>query len=153
MHKHHFSTAGALVFITPLHHPTFCSNLPKPIPILFWPSPTIYRHMCSFSSHIICILRNRLFHVGLPPKSSGKEYKVDKDKRHPNFRTKRRKKQWADYAHSVSMVQRGCCDHTDLIFVIFSPHRFYPHRFFSTQIFSTQIFLHTNLEQKRHKFR
>ena len=32
---------------------------------------------------------------------------------------------------------------TDLIFVIVSPQKF----------FSTQIFLHTNLEQKQHKFR
>ena len=34
-------------------------------------------------------------------------------------------------------------------------HETRPHvcHFFSTEIFSTQIFLHTNLEQKRHKFR
>ena len=78
----------------------------------------------TFSSHIICILRNRLFHVGLPLKSSGIEYKVDKDKRHPNFRTKRRKKTMsissslvqqlarpvsAAVVDFVPLVQGGCC--------------------------------------------
>ena len=43
----------------------------------------VYIHM--FSSHTFCIWRNRLFHLGLVPKSSGIKYMVDANNGHPNI--------------------------------------------------------------------
>ena len=43
----------------------------------------VYIHM--FSSHPICIWRNKLFQVGLVPKSSGIKYMVDANNGHPNI--------------------------------------------------------------------
>ena len=43
----------------------------------------VYIHM--FSIHTFCIWRNRLFHLGLVPKSSGIKYMMDANNRHPNI--------------------------------------------------------------------
>ena len=49
------------------------------------PVITVCVHIHMFSSHTFCIWRNRLFHLGLVPKSSGIKYMVDANNGHPNI--------------------------------------------------------------------
>ena len=88
-------------------------------PWILWHDRTNY----IFSSHIICIYCYRLFHVGLPPKSSGNNTRSTKTKGIPNSVTKEKKtmsissgliKQLAGPVPTgvedlVPLVQWGCC--------------------------------------------